>query len=64
MAAVPHDIITGWPLHYSRDAGGRFTLYSVGWNQTDEGGTVVLDKTGESVDPDAGDWVWRYPASN
>jgi hypothetical protein len=37
-------------------------LYSDGWNETDDDGTVVF-KTGVSkeVDRDKGDWVWRYP---
>lgn len=63
LAAVPHDLINGEPLHYRREADGRFTLYSVGWNHRDDGGTVVLRK-GEtpSADPDQGDWVWTYPA--
>jgi hypothetical protein len=66
---LPHDIINGQPLHYRRDppsqssgaAGGQFVLYSVGWNETDDGGTFGLTKNG-AVDPDTGDWVWRYPA--
>jgi hypothetical protein len=37
-------------------------LYSVGWNETDDGGQVVLKPDGKSVDRDQGDWVWRYPA--
>ena len=58
---VPHDIINGKPLHYRRTDGGRFLLYSVGWNETDDGGTVVFLKNGSSVDRDKGDWVWQYP---
>lgn len=61
IAEIPHDIINGQPLHYRREGNGRFILYSVGWNQTDDDGTVVLDKKGESVDKEKGDWVWRYP---
>ena len=72
IAQVPHDIIGGGPLHYrltsdpssqSSDAASeQFVLYSIGWNDRDDGGVVVLKKgsTGE-VDRDAGDWVWRYP---
>ncbi|MCL5097810.1 MAG: hypothetical protein M1608_09865, partial [Candidatus Omnitrophica bacterium] len=37
---VPHDIINGKPLHYRRTQDGQFILYSVGWNETDDGGTV------------------------
>ena len=35
---LPHDIIGGQPLHYRRTADGKFLLYSVGWNETDDGG--------------------------
>jgi hypothetical protein len=55
---VPHDIINGQPLHY-RLTDGKFVLYSVGWNATDDGGTVVLTKGG-SIDREKGDWVWKY----
>jgi hypothetical protein len=63
MEKIPHDIIGGQPLHYRRTDDGQFVLYSVGWNETDDGGVVVLSK-GEtpSVDRDEGDWVWRYPS--
>ncbi|MGO9202920.1 MAG: hypothetical protein ACLQM8_20560 [Limisphaerales bacterium] len=72
IAKVPRDPVCGQPLHYRPTDGGRFILYSVGWNETDDGGTVSLAKGG-SVDPDApltksgpvdldnGDWVWQYP---
>ena len=60
IAQVPHDIINGQPLHYRREANGQFVLYSVGWNETDDGGQVVLKKNG-SVDRTKGDWVWQYP---
>ena len=58
---LPHDIINGQPLHYRRTDDGQFVLYSVGWNETDDGGKVVLTKGG-SVDREKGDWVWQYPA--
>jgi len=61
IAKVPHDIINGQPLHYHRTEGGQFVLYSVGWNETDDGGQVVLTKNG-SVDREKGDWIWQYPA--
>jgi len=67
---LPHDIIGGQPsqgsgsasqpLHYRRTADGKFLLYSVGWNETDDGGQVVLKEDG-TVDRDKGDWVWQYP---
>jgi hypothetical protein len=48
---LPHDIIGGQPLKYRRAADGQFVLYSVGWNEKDDGG-VPRDGTPE------GDWVW------
>jgi hypothetical protein len=59
MEKIPHDIIGGGPLHYRRTDDGKFLLYSVGWNETDDGGQVVLTKDG-SVDRENGDWVWQY----
>jgi hypothetical protein len=63
MEKIPHDIINGQPLHYRRTSDGQFILYSIGWNETDEGGVVVLKKgKTPEVDRDEGDWVWRYPS--
>jgi len=50
---LPHDIIGGQPLHYRRTDGGKFLLYSVGWNETDDGG-----QDGGN-DFTKGDWVWK-----
>jgi hypothetical protein len=62
LAEIPHDVIDGQPLHYRVEASGRFTLYSVGWNGRDDGGTVVLSKgSSPGVNYNEGDWVWRYP---
>ncbi|HKW31175.1 MAG TPA: hypothetical protein VJT54_17760 [Verrucomicrobiae bacterium] len=62
IAKLPHDIMNGQPLHYRRTDDGKFVLYSVGWNEEDDGGTVVLRKGSSNVDTDSGDWVWQYPA--
>ncbi len=61
ITKLPHDVINGQPLKYRREPDGSFILYSVGRNETDDGGTVVSRKSG-SVDQTKGDWVWRYPA--
>jgi hypothetical protein len=61
IAKPPHDVINGQPLHYRLKANGQFILYSVGWNETDDGGQVGRSKNG-NVDINTGDWVWRYPA--
>jgi hypothetical protein len=61
-AALPHDIINGQPLKYRRTENGRFMLYSVGWNEKDDGGVVAATK-GKTPRQDQlqGDWVWQYP---
>jgi len=68
IAKLPHDIIGGQPLHYRRAdaptaqssdaASGKFLLYSVGWNEKDDGGAVARTKNG-TEDREQGDWVWR-----
>jgi hypothetical protein len=59
---VPHDVIGGQPLHYHLTADGQCVLYSVGWNETDDGGTVASKKSPDSTqDIEQGDWVWSYP---
>ena len=52
---VPRDIINGGPLKYGRTAGGGYLLYSIGWNEKDDGGTP-----GRNVQE--GDWVWSSGA--
>jgi hypothetical protein len=67
MEKIPHDVIGGQPLHYRRTDDGQFVLYSVGWNETDDGGVVVTKAVGMNNnrtpiwDISQGDWVWRYP---
>ena len=56
---LPHDVITGEPYKYRRTNDGQFVLYSVGWNEKDDGG--VPGKTLWRDDKD-GDWIWQYPA--
>jgi hypothetical protein len=62
LAKIPPDLITGEPLKYRRTEDGQFILYSVGWNQQDDGGTVVMAQGKKTtVDFTQGDWVWQYP---
>jgi hypothetical protein len=51
---IPHDVINDLPLHYRRTADGKFLLYSVGWDEKDDGGTPET-----LSDPENGDWVWK-----
>jgi hypothetical protein len=57
IARAPNDVITGQPYKYRLAANGQFVLYSVGWNEKDDGG--VPGKT--LFDQTQGDWVWEYP---
>jgi hypothetical protein len=57
---LPHDIIGGEPLIYRRTADGTFLLYSVGWNEKDDGGQQETARTRNgAVDFTKGDWVWQ-----
>ncbi len=60
IATLPHDIINGQPLKYRRTDNGKFVLYSVGWNEKDDGGVTATKKDG-SQDRNSGDWVLQYP---
>jgi len=53
LSFVPPDPIDGRPLHYQRENDSHFLLYSIGWNEKDDHGTV-----GTSTDSENGDWVW------
>ena len=57
ISQLPNDVLTGEPYKYRLTGGGQFVLYSVGWNEKDDGGTP-----GKSIfDDKQGDWVWQYP---
>jgi hypothetical protein len=57
---LPPDLFTGQPLKYRRTSDGRFLLYSVGWNEKDDGGVAGLSTDKKSPDLKQGDWVWPY----
>jgi len=57
---IPHDIINGKPMVYTFIDEQNFKLYSIGWNEVDEGGMTAHDSAGKE-DRDNGDWVWHYP---
>jgi hypothetical protein len=59
---VPNDVINGQPYHYRLNEDGTFLLYSVGWNQTDDGGKFAFRKDNpKAIDYEQGDWVWPTP---
>jgi hypothetical protein len=59
ISPLPNDVLTGKAYKYRRTDNGRFVLYSVGWDEKDDGGvpgkTMFNDKQG--------DWVWEYPSN-
>jgi len=60
IARMPSDRVSGQSLIYRRSPDDHYVLYSVGWNEKDDGGTVKpAKKTGEGSDAHEGDWVWR-----
>jgi hypothetical protein len=57
LEKIPHDIIDNGPLKYRRTDHGKFLLYSIGWDATDDGGKTLRKKDG-SIDFESPDWVW------
>jgi hypothetical protein len=55
---LPHDLINGQPFKYRRGANDAFLLYSVGWNEKDDGGTICPGPK-ERQFAREGDWVWQ-----
>ena len=56
---IPHNVIGGKPLHYHRTPDRKYLLYSVGWNEVDDGGKLGLQgSNSDYVNPRLGDWVW------
>ena len=50
-------MITGEAHKYHRTEDGSYLLYSIGWNEKDDGGTVAT-LSGPGVDQKKSDWVW------
>lgn len=59
IPALPNDALTGEPYKYRLTEDGRFVLYSVGWDEKDDGGVPGKWLFGDQE----GDWVWEYPAT-
>lgn len=56
---IPLDVMDGKALRYRRNSDGGYIVYSVGWNQTDDGGELAWTNDKERrVDVARGDWVW------
>jgi hypothetical protein len=56
FTGLPRDLLSGDSYKYRRTDQGQFVLYSIGWNEKDDGGipgTTLFDEK-------QGDWVWEY----
>ena len=66
LQTIPNDVIGGKPLIYRLKDERHFILYSIGWNEKDDGGTIgssIGDDGKNHYDIKKGDWVWpEYPA--
>ena len=51
-------------LDLERTGDGQFVLYSIGWNETDDGGEVVMQPDGKAQDDTQGDWAWPQIANH
>jgi hypothetical protein len=54
---LPRDVMTGQPYRYKLRPDGDYLLYSVGWDQIDDGGQGK-DSNGQRWTRYAPDWVW------
>jgi len=58
VETLPNDLLNGQSLHYASQKDGRFILYSVGWNETDDDGVSAPAKSNMG-DSDKPDWLWN-----
>jgi hypothetical protein len=63
LSEIPHDVVNGQPLRCRRAEDDTFLLYSVGWNEADDGGEPEPSRYFYyGISKPTGDWVWRYPS--
>ena len=63
LATVPGDWFSDAELVYRRDNDGTFMLYSIGYNETDDGGRYVFGESKrKAIQWEDGDWPWPSAA--
>jgi len=63
LANLPRDWFSDAGLVYRRNADGTFTLYSIGYNETDDGGQYVFgEDRHKPILDEEGDWPWPSAA--
>ena len=64
ISRLPHDVVSGESLKFRRTQSGKFVLYSVGWNESDDGGTIATTAGKPHIqERTEGDWVWQFPVN-
>jgi hypothetical protein len=64
LSAVPGDWFSDAGLVYRRNTDGTFTLYSIGYNETDDGGEYTFGKSKrKTIQWEEGDWPWPSAAA-
>jgi hypothetical protein len=64
LSAVPGDWFSDAGLVYRRNTGGTFTLYSIGYNETDDDGEYTFGKSKrKTIQWEEGDWPWPSAAA-
>ncbi|MDB6125000.1 MAG: hypothetical protein JWQ71_3993 [Pedosphaera sp.] len=59
ITQIPSDVFSGEPIKYRRIDETHFVLYSIGWNQKDDGGVTAMSKgSTPNIELKEGDWVW------
>ncbi len=62
LANPPMDLVTGEPYHYHLQPNSTYLLYSLGWDQKDDGGAPSTGQNGsQGPGADKGDWTWSPP---
>jgi hypothetical protein len=59
LPSIPLDLVDQNPMRYRKTVDGRYLLYSIGFDLTDDNGKVHPDGRNNSWDSGY-DWVWRY----
>jgi hypothetical protein len=63
ISKIPNDLFDGQPLRYKTNTNGGYLIYSIGWNERDDGGVAAYTKgNSPRQDSNDGDWVWISPA--
>ena len=57
LPEVELDPIDFEPMRYQRTKADQFRLYSIGWNETDDGGKFEKEYK-------QGDWLWKWPVDS